>query len=260
MTSLALQWWQHLAAGAVQSLRTLSDPDIQIADPQAGVLFGIDAAATYTYLTAHDWQQRGAKWTLVYDLETAERSVCEVTLRLQQRRLEHVELPVAVVAEHAGARITSVRIYHSLWPLLGQHQVRAPLLAPQADLALPDAVVRYQRALAQGDVSAILATFAPTGVAREPSGGAFTYSDPLALRQFYSQLFANGGGIPLEHCSVTDDGVACAVEYNVVRWGRARLKPQAGVAIYQRNAQGLLVAARIYDDVDPPVPAAAAAA
>jgi hypothetical protein len=66
-------------------------------------------------------------------------------------------------------------------------------------------------------------------------------------------LFSNGGGIPLEHCAAIDDGRACALEYNVVRWGRTELAPQAGVAVYVRGPHGKLAAARIYDDTDPPL-------
>ena len=68
-----------------------------------------------------------------------------------------------------------------------------------------------------------------------------------------SVFCSNGGGIPLEHCAVTDDGRACALEYNVVSWGRTELPPQAGIAVYVRGDSGKLAAARIYDDVDPPL-------
>jgi len=44
-----------------------------------------------------------------------------------------------------------------------------------------------------------------------------------------------GGGIPLEHCSVIDDERSCALEYNVVRWGKTALAPEAGVAVYVRG-------------------------
>jgi hypothetical protein len=54
-------------------------------------------------------------------------------------------------------------------------------------------------------------------------------------------------------CAVTDDGVQCAVEDNCVRWGRHDLPPQAGIAVFARSPDGLLVAARVYDDVEPPV-------
>jgi hypothetical protein len=66
-------------------------------------------------------------------------------------------------------------------------------------------------------------------------------------------MFSNGGGIALEHCTATDDGTACALEYSCVGWGRTALPPQAGVAVYQRGPSGKLAQARIYDDVDPPL-------
>ena len=31
--------------------------------------------------------------------------------------------------------------------------------------------------------------------------------------------FPTGGGIGLEHCTITDDRLRCAIEYNCVRWG-----------------------------------------
>ena len=54
---------------------------------------------------------------------------------------------------------------------------------------------------------------------------------------------------------MTDDGVRCALEYNLVRWGSHDLPPQAGLGVYERGAGGRLAAARIYDDVDRPAAA-----
>jgi hypothetical protein len=51
---------------------------------------------------------------------------------------------------------------------------------------------------------------------------------------------------------VTDDGVRCALEYNCVRWGSHDLPPQAGLGVYERGPDGLLAAARVYDDIEPP--------
>jgi hypothetical protein len=53
---------------------------------------------------------------------------------------------------------------------------------------------------------------------------------------------------------VIDDARVCALEYNVVRYRKTELPPQAGLAVYSRGESGKLVAARIYDDVDPPLP------
>ena len=93
----------------------------------------------------------------------------------------------------------------------------------------------------------------PGGYAREPAGADNVHRGPEGLREFYEWLLSNGGGIPLEHCSVTDDERTCALEYNVVRWGQAELPPEAGIAIYVRGESGKLAAARIYDDADPPL-------
>ena len=110
----------------------------------------------------------------------------------------------------------------------------------------------YQRALAEGDLTGIVATFEPEGYAREPSGAAFLHRGTEALYELYGHMFANAGGIGLEHCTLTDDGASCAIEYNCVRWGHTEISPQAGVAVYERSPSGLLAAARIYDDVEPP--------
>ena len=111
----------------------------------------------------------------------------------------------------------------------------------------------YHRALSAGDVDGIVAAFEPDGYAREPAGGEHIHRGPDGLRAFYERLFSNDGGIALEHCAVLDDEHACALEYNVVRWGKTELPPQAGVAVYVRGGSGKLAAARIYDDADPPL-------
>ena len=46
---------------------------------------------------------------------------------------------------------------------------------------------------------------------------------------------------------------SAALEYNVVRWGRTELAPEAGLAVYVRGDTGKLASARIYDDADPPL-------
>ena len=165
-----------------------------------------------------------------------------------------VDLPVAIVADRrSDGRIDELRIYFSHWSLAGHHAHRPPLLQPDPELCESDVVGDYQRALAAGDVDAIVAAFEPDGYAREPAGGRHVHRDLDGLRSFYELLFSNGGGIPLEHCAVIDDGRSCALEYNVVRWGKTELPPEAGVAVYVRGQRGKLAAARVYDDTDPPL-------
>jgi SnoaL-like domain len=215
---------------------------------------------------------RGARAFEAYVIDTkawlTERNITieDVTLVVEERRgfgevvlhldgeSGRVDLPVAEVADREpDRRINEMRIYYSSWPLTGRHANRPPMLQPDPALRESDVVAEYQRALAAGDVDAIVATFEPDGYAREPAGGSHVHRGADGLRAFYEHLFSNEGGIPLEHCAVIDDGRTCMLEYNVVRWGRTELPPQGGVAVYVRGESGKLAAARIYDDVDPPL-------
>jgi hypothetical protein len=82
-----------------------------------------------------------------------------------------VSLPVAIASDTSpDARLDSIRVYHSMWPLVGFHLVRAPVLPSLAALALPDVVGRYHDCLARGDLSGILEQFGPGGELREAGG------------------------------------------------------------------------------------------
>jgi hypothetical protein len=98
-----------------------------------------------------------------------------------------------------------------------------------------------------------VSTFEPQGYFRGPFGPKYTHRGPGELRSFFTECFSAGGGIRLQDCAITDDGVRCALEYNCVRWGSHDLPPQAGIAVYERGPDGLLAAARAYDDVEAPV-------
>jgi ketosteroid isomerase-like protein len=165
-----------------------------------------------------------------------------------------IGLPHALVADHApDGRLEELRIYHSRYPLNGRHVNRPPVLQPNPELRASDVVAEYHEALAAGDVDGIVAAFEPDGYAQEPAGGEYVHRGHDALRAFYERQFSNDGGIRLEHCGLADDGHSSVLEYNVVRWGKTDLPPQAGVAVYVRGQSGKLAAARIYDDADPPV-------
>ncbi len=188
----------------------------------------------------------------VEPLRVTRHGQCTVVESLLHLRLPNqaIALPVAVVGDFAAkGRARAIRVYHSLWPLFGAHRVRPPLLARNPNLFVADVVAIYQRALAAGDVEAIVSAFEPDGYFREPAGGDYIYHGREKLHAFMAHLLGSGG-IALEHCTVTDDGVACAIEFNAVQFGPRRLEPQAGVAVYERGPSGRLHAARVYDDVN----------
>ena len=193
-------------------------------------------------------------WGEIERIITPRRGIEEIVLTLDGDA-GRIELPVAVAADRRDdGRIIELRVYYGMWPLTGRHAHRPPLLQRDAGLHEPDIIGEYQRALAAGDVEAAVAAFEPDAYVREPAGGRYVHHGRQELLALYGLFFSGGGGIPLELCTLTDDGRACALEYNVVRWGRAELlPPAAGLAVYVRGSTGKLASARIYDDVDRPL-------
>ena len=234
----------------------VSPSTLAIDDPTAGRLEGAAAVQAYwsdsaTWLRAREATSRPVATTI--GLGDAARRVgeYELDLTIDDRRLT---LPVAVVVEpQPDEGPTEVRIYHSQWPLLGRHRVRPPLLAADPAVTESDVVGEYQAALAAGDAAKIVGTFEPDGCFREPSGPQYRVCGWRELDGFFARFFSAGGGIVLEHCTVTEDGVRTALEFNAVRWGGFDLPPQAGVAVYERGGTGRIAQARVYDDVEGPV-------
>ncbi len=250
---VTVPFFEGLIAGEPDALVKSFAGVPELHHPVRGRIRGARAFETYVMETKAWLSQHNITVEHVEHVAEERRGFGEVVLHLDGET-GPVDLPVAEVADREpDKRINELRIYYSSRPLTGRHANRPPVLQPDPKLREPDILADYQRALAAGDVDAIVAAFEPDGYAREPAGGQHIHRGPDGLRAFYEHLFSNDGGIPLEHCSVTDDGRACALEYNVVRWGKTELPPQAGVAVYVRGESGKLAAARIYDDADPPL-------
>jgi hypothetical protein len=254
---LEVPYFEGVMAGELDALVESFSGEPELHHPIQGRIKGRRAFADYVAGTAAWFAERNVSIEEIGHVVLEQRGFEEVVLHLDGED-GRVDLPVAVVADHrSGRRLDELRIYYSSWPLTGRHATRPPLLQPDPEVRESDVVGDYQRALAAGDVDAVVAAFEPNAYAREPAGSRYVHRGRDGLRAFYERLFSNDGGIALEHCAVVDDGRACALEYNVVRWGRTDLPPQAGVAVYVRGESGRLAAARIYDDADPPLPPAA---
>lgn len=249
----AVSFFDGITSGQVDALIGSFAGEPELHHPVRGRIKGREAFRRFVETMSEELRAGDFAVEDVDLVVTPHRTVEEVVLRYDTRQ-RRVELPVAIVTERSSAGLHELRMYFSTWPITGSHANRPPLLQPDPNAKEPGSVGSYQQALAAGDVEATVAAFEPDGTVREPAGGQYVHRGAQALRALYTSFFSNGGGIPLEHCTVTDDGRACAIEYNVVRWGVTDLPPEAGVAVYVRGASGLLSAARIYDDSNPPLP------
>ena len=256
--------WQMAAEGRAQKLtadvvRTYTDSvhsgipssasdGIVVHDPGAGRIAGVAAFREFLASSARWLEETEARTEWLASTATPGRAVVELVthLRVEGRA---IGLPIAGVAEQRPDHV-EFRVYYSQWPLLGKHTLRPPILRNTGaePLGWP---AEYHAALTAGDAEAIAEAFEPGGYFREPSGADFTHAGQ-DLYPFFKMFFSAGGGIHLEHCVITDDGIRCALEYNCVRWGNVDIPPQAGIGVYERGPSGKLKAARVYDDVEPP--------
>ena len=249
----AVPFFDGLMSGEIDALIGSYAGIPELHHPVRGRVKGADAFASFVADTRARMLEGNATVEDVNFIVTPRGGVEEVVVHIDGDD-GRIALPLALSADRdEELRIIELRLYFSSWPVTGGHAIRPPLLQPDPAVEGPDIVGDYQRALAAGDVDAVVAAFEPDGSMREPAGGANVHLGTDALRALYTRFFSNGGGIPLEHCALFDDGRACALEYNVVAWGRTELPPQAGIAVYVRGDSGKLVSARVYDDADPPL-------
>jgi ketosteroid isomerase-like protein len=245
---------QYLAAlneGDSRPLETVWPGEVVVYDPRAGEVRGHRHLRQFVRRNQAWLASRHARIETTAATCAAGRAVVEMLAHLSGEGPD-LAWPIAVVAEFPSDRSVVFRTYCSQWPVDGRHHLRPPILSP--DQARPgDVVGRYLAALAAGDAEAIVGTFAPDGYFREPIGPHYIHRGAAELRSFFTAQFSAGGGFGLEPCAVTDDGARCALEYNLVRWGSRELPAQAGIAVYERGPDGLLAAARVYDDVEAPV-------
>ncbi len=242
------QYFAALNAGDPRPLESVWPGEVVVHDPRAGEVRGHRQLHKFVSQNRAAFTARNARTEIVAATRVGGRAVVELLAHLDG---DTVAWPLAVVAESPDEFSVVFRTYCSQWPVDGQRHLRPPILAA-AGVQPADVVGRHHAALGAGDTDAIVATFESGGYFREPIGPGSAHLGADQIRAYFTQCFASGGGIGLEHCTVTDDGVRCALEYNCVRWGSHGLPPQAGIGVYERGPDGLLAAARIYDDVESP--------
>ena len=244
------EYFSALNRGDARALETAWPGHVVVYDPKVGEVRGHHALRNFVRQNESWLAGLQARSETVAATQADGRAVVEILAHLSVNGRD-LAWPIAVVAESPDDLSVEFRTYCSQWPVDGRRHLRPPILPP-GDTDPGDVVGRYQAALGTGEVDAIVGTFEPDGYYREPIGPHLTHRGTAELRSFFTERVGASGGIGLQHCVVTDDGVRCALEYNCVRYGDRDVVPQAGLGVYERGPDGLLAAARVYDDVEPP--------
>src|SRR5215212_4819348 len=166
----AVPYYDGLMSGEHAALTQSFAGEPVLHDPRRGRVIGVEAFEAYVRELGSWLAEHNASFDPVDHVFTEPRSFEEVVLHLDSED-GRVEVPVAIVADRrSDGRLIELRIYHSSWAVTGRHLHRPPLLQRNPNLRADGVVAEYQRALAAGDVDAVIATFEPDGYAREPAG------------------------------------------------------------------------------------------
>jgi hypothetical protein len=244
------QYLTALTNGDTRLLEEAWPGHVVIYDPRAGEVRGHRELRRFISRNVSWLADVHARTETVASTVVGARAVVELLAHVDHKGRE-LAWPVAVVAESSDDLSVVFRTYCSQWPVDEQRHLRPPILKPGHDRP-GDVVGRYHDGLAAGDTEAVVSTFEADAYFHPPFGPRYAHRGTAELRSFFTRCFSAGGGIGLQHCAVTDDGVRCALEYNCVRWGSHDLPPQAGIGVYERGPDGLLAAARVYDDIESP--------
>jgi hypothetical protein len=256
---------EGLIDGDLALVRSLYSGPVDIDDPFAGhVVEGafeamvaswrpVRGATVESLVTTHSTQADGYVGT-------------ELELRLlidgRSRRLSIV----AVSEVAADGQLERTRLYYRRANIDLQQHYRDRMLQDEIDVQFPPIVEKYQQALLERNTQEFIATFAQDGYFDGHGGpvdqgegvlvdlslgqGMGRYVGHDELYRGIGQMMEIGSAESpkgrLEHVNAFTDGITTVLEFNILRPEENRI--HAGVACYEVSEDGLIQAARVYDE------------
>lgn len=256
---------EGLIDGDLALVRSLYSGPVDIDDPFAGhVVEGafeamvaswrpVRGATVESLVTTHSTQADGYVGT-------------ELELRLlidgRSRKLSIV----AVSEVAADGQLERTRLYYRRANIDLQQHYRDRMLQDEVHVQFPPIVEKYQKALLERNTGEFIATFAKDGYFDGHGGPVdqgegvlvdLSLGQGMGLYVGHDELYRGIGQMMeigsaespkgrLEHVNAFTDGTTTVLEFNILRPEESRI--HAGVACYEVSEDGLIQAARVYDE------------
>jgi hypothetical protein len=256
---------EGLIDGDLALVRSLYSGPVDIDDPFAGhVVEGafeamvaswrpVRGATVESLVTTHSTQADGYVGT-------------ELELRLLIDSRSRKLSIVAVSEVAADGQLERTRLYYRRANIDLQQHYRDRMLQDEVDVQFPPIVEKYQKALLERNTGEFIATFAQDGYFDGHGGpvdqeegalvdlslgqGMGRYAGHDELYRGIGQMMEIGSEESpkgrLEHVNAFTDGTTTVLEFNILRPEENRI--HAGVACYEVSEDGLIQAARVYDE------------
>lgn len=244
-----------LVAGDGSKLAELIGAQGKIEDHKFGRIEGPGAAIELAG-QFHHWLQ---DWTIEKSAhlritDAGSRVISEDIIYATSPSGRKIEWPFATVAcSMDNSDSIELFIYYTIWPIIEKHTKRPVIFdEPQLDTKPSPLLQEYHRVLTSGDLEGLYSVMPPDAYLRESSGPPYAHLGIINVVEYFKGLFKDGAPL-MRSERITSDGRCTFLEFAVIGWNGQEWPEsdhQAGAGIWELNADGLLSAVRVYDDIE----------
>jgi hypothetical protein len=255
---------EGLIAGDLPLVRSLYSGPVDIDDPFAGH----QVEGAFERMVTEWRPTQGATveaLTTTHSTEADGNVGTELELRLEIGGKPRKLSIVAVSDVAADGQLERTRLYYRRAHIDGQQHYRDRILQDEVHVQFDPVIEKYQKTLLERNTADFIATFAEDGYF-DGHGGPVDQGEGLVdlslgqgmgLYVGHDELYRGIGQMMeighaespkgrLEHVNAFTDGTTTVLEFNILRPEESRI--HAGVACYEVNKDGLIQAARVYDE------------
>jgi len=257
LAEIAESYVPALVAGDGGKLAELIGPLGKIEEYKFGRIEGAESAAELP-AGFHQWM-RDTGWAIEKSVhlrttDAGSRVISEDIIFAESPSGDKIEWPIATVAcEIPNSDSTELFVYYTIWPIIKKHTKRPVIFEqPQLDTVPSPVLQAYHECLTTGNLDGLHDLMPADVYIRESSGPPYSHLGITNVINYFGGLFKDGAPL-MRSERITSDGRCTFLEFTVVGWNGKKWPEsdhQAGAGIWELNADGLLSAVRVYDDIE----------